>query len=106
MYQGQAAEILLDAIAASDGTRESILEQLFATEVVDGIIGTFHFNENGDPQDASGAVVAFTMYKAADTMESIDSFSPTPETVKAAQGRVAYSRWRSGGDIDPRHFVF
>ena len=86
MYQGQAAEILLDAIAASDGTRESILEKLFATEVVDGIVGSFHFNENGDPEDASGAVVAFTMYKAADTMESIDSFSPDPATVTAAQG--------------------
>ena len=32
MYAGQSAEVLLDAIAASDGTRESILEQLFATE--------------------------------------------------------------------------
>ena len=86
MYQGQAAEIMLDAIAASDGTRQSILEQLFATEVVDGILGSFTFNENGDPQDASGAVVAFTMYKAADTMESIDTFSPSAATVTAAQG--------------------
>ena len=58
---------------------------MFATEVTDGIIGSFTFNENGDPQEASGAVVAFTMYKAADELESVKSFSPTPETVAAAQ---------------------
>ena len=87
MYAGQAAEVMLDAIAASDGTRQSILEQLFATSVTDGIVGSFHFNENGDPQDASGAVVAFTMYKATDTMESVvASKSPSAEVVKAAQG--------------------
>ena len=87
MYAGQSAEVLLDAIAASDGSRESILEQLFATEVTDGIIGSFSFNENGDPLDASGAVVAFTMYKATtEVMESVFTDSPSPEVVQAAQG--------------------
>jgi branched-chain amino acid transport system substrate-binding protein len=85
VYAGQAAEVVLDAIAASDGTRASILEQLFAAEVTDGLIGSFGFNENGDPEEASGAVVAFTMYVATDALESIKSFSPTPETVAAAQ---------------------
>ena len=87
VYAGQAAEVLLDAIEASDGTRASILEQMFATDVTDGLIGSFTFNENGDPQEASGAVVAFTMYKAADELESVKSFSPTPETVAAAQAK-------------------
>jgi len=85
VYAGQSAEVVLDAIAASDGTRASILEQLFATSVTDGLIGSFNFNDNGDPEDASGAVVAFTMYKAAETLDAIDSFSPKPETVAAAQ---------------------
>jgi branched-chain amino acid transport system substrate-binding protein len=85
VYAGQAAEVVLDAIEASDGTRASILEGMFATDVTDGLIGSFKFNENGDPQDASGAVVAFTMYKATTELESVKSFSPTPETVAAAQ---------------------
>ena len=84
IYGGQAAEILVDAIAASDGTRSSVIEQMFATQVTDGLLGSFSFNENGDPQDASGAVVGFTMYVATDELTTEDSFSPDPETVKAA----------------------
>ncbi|MDH4346621.1 MAG: hypothetical protein OEW31_09825, partial [Thermoleophilia bacterium] len=84
IYGGQAAEILVDAIAASDGTRSSVIEQMFATQVTDGLLGSFSFNENGDPQDASGAVVGFTMYVATDELTTEESFSPDPETVKAA----------------------
>jgi branched-chain amino acid transport system substrate-binding protein len=85
-YAAQAAQIVLDAIAASDGTRASILENIQATQVTDGYIGSFGFNENGDPQEASGAVVAFTMYRATDKLESVASFSPKAETVQAAGG--------------------
>jgi branched-chain amino acid transport system substrate-binding protein len=86
VYSGQAAKVMLDAIAASDGTREDILAKLFATKVTDGLIGSWSFTENGDPQEASGVIVAFTMYKAADTLVSEKTFSPSAETVKAAQG--------------------
>ena len=44
----QAAEVLLDAIARSDGTRASVLRALRASEVNDGILGTFRFDANGD----------------------------------------------------------
>ena len=44
----QAAEVLLDAIARSDGTRASVVKQLFATRVTDGILGSFSFDRNGD----------------------------------------------------------
>ncbi len=84
IYGGQAAQILVDAIAASDGSRTSVIEQMFATEVTDGLLGSFSFNENGDPQDASGAVVGFTMYVATDKLTTEDVFSPAPETVQAA----------------------
>ena len=53
IYGGQAIQVLLDAIAASDGTRTDVLAKLFATEVTDGLIGSFSFNENGDPKNAS-----------------------------------------------------
>jgi branched-chain amino acid transport system substrate-binding protein len=48
VYAAQAAEVLLAAIARSDGTRESILEELFRTRVRDGLLGDFSFDRNGD----------------------------------------------------------
>jgi len=84
IYGGQSVQIMLDAIAASDGTRADIIAKMFETEVTDGLLGTFGFNENGDPTNASGAVVGFTMYVATDKLETEDSFSPKQETVTAA----------------------
>jgi len=45
---GQAAELVLKAIARSDGTRASVLEELRASEVRKGILGSFRFDRNGD----------------------------------------------------------
>ena len=47
-YAAQAAEILLDAIARSDGTRSSVVRELLRTTVEDGILGDIRFDENGD----------------------------------------------------------
>jgi class 3 adenylate cyclase/ABC-type branched-subunit amino acid transport system substrate-binding protein/tRNA A-37 threonylcarbamoyl transferase component Bud32 len=47
-HAAQAAEVLLAAIARSDGTRASVTKELFATQVQDGILGTFGFDRNGD----------------------------------------------------------
>ena len=44
----QAAEVVLDAIARSDGTRGSVLSELQDTEVQGGILGSFRFDQNGD----------------------------------------------------------
>jgi ABC-type branched-subunit amino acid transport system substrate-binding protein len=49
VYGAQAVEVLLDAIARSDGTRASVVQQLFATRVANGLIGDFSFDANGDP---------------------------------------------------------
>jgi branched-chain amino acid transport system substrate-binding protein len=84
IYGVQAAQVVLDAIGASDGSRSDVIAKMFAAEVVDGVLGTFGFNENGDPTNASGAVVGFTMYVATDKLETADNFSPKPETVTAA----------------------
>ena len=43
----QAADVLLDAIARSDGTRRSVLEQLRDTRVTDGYLGDFRI-DRGD----------------------------------------------------------
>jgi branched-chain amino acid transport system substrate-binding protein len=44
----QAVEVLLQAIARSDGTRPSVLEQLRRTRVEDGVLGSFGFDARGD----------------------------------------------------------
>ncbi len=48
VYQAQAAQVMLDAIARSDGTRPSVVKELFKTNVKNGIMGTFRFDKNGD----------------------------------------------------------
>lgn len=47
-YGAQSAEILLDAIARSDGTRASVTEQVRQTTVKNGILGDVSFDPNGD----------------------------------------------------------
>ena len=54
---GQAAEIVLDAIEGSDGRREQVLDRLRATEVDDGILGTFRFDRQGDITQTAIAVL-------------------------------------------------
>jgi branched-chain amino acid transport system substrate-binding protein len=48
VYTAQATEVLLDAIARSDGTRASVIRELFRTKVTDGLLGDFSFDANGD----------------------------------------------------------
>ena len=86
IYGVQAARILLDAIAASDGSRQSVIDNLFETTVEDGYLGSFEINENGDPSGAEGAVVGFTIYRATDKLEAETTISPKDETVQAARG--------------------
>jgi branched-chain amino acid transport system substrate-binding protein len=48
VYQAQAAQVLLDAIGRSNGTRASVVKEVFKTNVKNGIMGTFRFDRNGD----------------------------------------------------------
>jgi branched-chain amino acid transport system substrate-binding protein len=48
VHVAQATDAVLDAIAASDGSRESVLDALVGLRVTDGLIGDFSFDENGD----------------------------------------------------------
>ena len=48
VYQAQAAQIMLAAIAKSNGTRASVVKEMFRTRVTNGIMGTFRFDKNGD----------------------------------------------------------
>jgi branched-chain amino acid transport system substrate-binding protein len=48
VHTGEAAGILVDAIAASDGSRDAVLDRLFRTRVRDGLLGSFTFDRYGD----------------------------------------------------------
>jgi branched-chain amino acid transport system substrate-binding protein len=56
----QATELVVQAIARSDGTRASVLRELKASRVKDGILGSFRFDRNGDLTPAAVAIVRIT----------------------------------------------
>jgi ABC-type branched-subunit amino acid transport system substrate-binding protein len=56
----QATELVLGAIARSDGTRASVLEQLRAGGEKDGILGTFRFDDEGDMTPGRISIVRIT----------------------------------------------
>ena len=77
---------MLDAIAASDGSRSDVISKLFASDVQDGLLGSFTFNEDGDPGHV-GPTVAITLYKAEDKLVTETTISPKQTTVDAALGK-------------------
>jgi DNA-binding SARP family transcriptional activator/ABC-type branched-subunit amino acid transport system substrate-binding protein len=48
LSSAQAIDVLLDAIARSDGTRTSVTRRLFGTRVTNGILGSFWITPTGD----------------------------------------------------------
>ena len=84
IYGAQAAQVLLDAIAESDGSRSDVIAKMFDTSVTDGLLGTFDINDNGDPENATGAVVGFTVYEATTKLDNPTVVIPKTETVTAA----------------------
>ena len=49
IYGGQAAAVMLDAIARSDGTRDDVITKLFETHVTNGLLGAFRFDAERRP---------------------------------------------------------
>jgi branched-chain amino acid transport system substrate-binding protein len=86
IYGAQAAQIFVDAIEQGGTDRQAIMDAILNYSVEDGLIGSFEINENGDPTGGEGAVVAFTVYKGTDTLETETTISPKPENVDAARG--------------------
>jgi branched-chain amino acid transport system substrate-binding protein len=48
VYAAQAAQVLVQAISQSDGTRAGVADQLFKVNIPSGILGHVSFNKNGD----------------------------------------------------------
>jgi len=56
IYAATAAQVLLDAIARSDGTRADIVAKLFETDLPDTVVGAFSFNADGDPSAGTESI--------------------------------------------------
>jgi branched-chain amino acid transport system substrate-binding protein len=78
-YAAQAAQVLLDAIASAGDSRADVIAAIHNVDV-DGILGQFAINENGDVD--SGAI---TVYEGPDWGD-VEVITPTVELVKAAGG--------------------
>ena len=58
VYAAQAADVLLQAIADSDGSRSGVSAALLKVQLKNGIVGDVSFNANGDPPSSP-----ITIYK-------------------------------------------
>jgi branched-chain amino acid transport system substrate-binding protein len=56
VYAAAAAQVLLDAISRSDGSREDVLAKLFETDIPDSVTGPMSFNDEGDPENATETI--------------------------------------------------
>jgi branched-chain amino acid transport system substrate-binding protein len=81
----QAAQVMLDAIAKSDGSRSDVIKKMYATKVNNGLIGSFSFNKNGDLSGAKGAAVLFTIYTGTNALQTVTTTAPDPKLVDAAR---------------------
>ena len=79
-YAAQAAEVLLAAIARSDGSRSSITAELFNTNIKNGILGSFTINKNGDTSSNPVAIYRVKDGKSSDFMV----ITPPTDLVAAA----------------------
>ena len=85
IYGAQAAVVLLDAIAASDGSRASVIEQMFATDCQGCFLGDFTFSPEGDPI-STGDIVVISFSEGQEELEPVKTVAPAQETVNAALG--------------------
>jgi branched-chain amino acid transport system substrate-binding protein len=60
VYAAAAAQVLLDAISRSDGSREDVVSKVFETDLPDTVVGPMSFNEQGDPKNAAETVYEAT----------------------------------------------
>jgi branched-chain amino acid transport system substrate-binding protein len=76
-YAAQAAAVLLDAIARSDGSRASVTSRVFKARVRNGILGSFGFDRYGDT-----TTPAVTFFRARHGRQTIDRvIAPRPSLI-------------------------
>jgi branched-chain amino acid transport system substrate-binding protein len=86
----QAAQVLLAAIEKSNGSRSSVIDNVFKTKVDNGLIGKFELNKNGDLTGAKGAAVLFTIYIGqGNHLKTLLTTGPDPKLTEAARKAAA-----------------
>ncbi len=60
VYAAQAAEVMIQAITQSNGTRADITKQLFKVDLKNSILGDMSFNANGDVNSNPVTIYKFT----------------------------------------------
>lgn len=91
VYAAQAMEVLLDAISRSDGTRASVVRELFATRVTDGLLGSFGFDANGDISESPVTIVQVQRPGSSNTILDVGGARvakverPSPDLVAAEE---------------------
>lgn len=79
LSSAQAIDVLLDAIARSDGTRASVTRRLFETRVTNGILGSFWITPTGDT-----TLNAVTIHRVAGGKLATYATIVVPDTLVAA----------------------
>ena len=80
-YAGEAAEVLLDAIAKGGDDRAAVSAAMLAAKRTNGILGSYEIQPNGDP-----SVGPVTIFVAQDAFESYAEVTPSKALVAAARG--------------------
>jgi branched-chain amino acid transport system substrate-binding protein len=78
-YAAQAAQVLIDAIAAAGDDRQAVIDNILGSDI-DGILGQFSINDEGDVN--SGAI---TVYEGPEWKDA-KVITPSVELVTAAGG--------------------
>jgi branched-chain amino acid transport system substrate-binding protein len=85
VYAAQATEVMLDAIARSDGTRASLLDQVFRTRLQGSLIGDVAFDARGDTRTTrvtvlrvvgGGSAASSIASAQGATVERVDTVRP------------------------------
>jgi len=82
-YAGQAAKVLLDAIAQAGTDRGAIADALDGLKVSDGIIGDFTITGSGDP-----SVSPITISRAGSSFVPLQVVEPKAGLIAAARGEA------------------
>jgi ABC-type branched-subunit amino acid transport system substrate-binding protein len=86
----RAVRVVLEAIARSDGTRASVLEQLRATRAKGGVFGSFRFDRFGDIAPTAVAIHRI-----------IGDTNARPGTSPSLRGAVLHSIIRISEELAP-----
>jgi ABC-type branched-subunit amino acid transport system substrate-binding protein len=72
VYTAQATQLLLDAIARSDGSRPSVVRELFATRARNGLIGDVSFDPDGDVRPRPYSILRLSPRTAGTDLRDAD----------------------------------